>query len=178
MNRFKFKTRENSYQLFRGMYGICLQLIKKNRKITQHVSGWTWEHLGFGRLCSKIFPCTIKKSKWTTKLMMPFPWSQPQIRVCYVKKSMPQLRAALHIDQEPWLWKSKGPWESSQGRTMGNGNPNLQSMDLVWSESGPCWGTTTYAWIRVPTITMYYFKKPMTVLLITTALVLWYIHQA
>lgn len=48
-----------------------------------------------------------------------------------------ELRAALHIDQEPWPWKPKGPWKSSKCHTMGNINPILQL-------EGPWW-----AWFEV-----------------------------
>ena len=34
----------------------------------------------------------------------------------------PWLRATLHKDHVPWPWKSKGPWKSSKGRTMGYRN--------------------------------------------------------
>ena len=29
---------------FRGIHKICPKLIKKNRRICQHVTGWTWKH--------------------------------------------------------------------------------------------------------------------------------------
>ena len=29
------------------------------------------------------------------------------------------LRVTLHTNQEPWPWKSKGPWKSFKGRTVG-----------------------------------------------------------
>ena len=41
---------------FRGMYGTYLKLIKKNQKITQHITGWTWAHSVFGLLSLKNLP--------------------------------------------------------------------------------------------------------------------------
>ena len=32
---------------YRGFYGMYLKLMRKNRKVIQHVTGWTWETLGF-----------------------------------------------------------------------------------------------------------------------------------
>jgi len=59
------------------------------------------------------------------------------------------LRATCHTSQGPWPWNGEGPCLSSKGRsTMGIGKAILcrdgPSNIRVWSENGPCWGTTTY----------------------------------
>ena len=57
------------------------------------------------------------------------------------------LKASLHMGQEPWPCNGEDPWLSSEGRTMGVGKTVVCSHGpsrIVWSENGPCCGTTAY----------------------------------
>ena len=45
---------QENYPSFRGICGICLELLKRKPGRSQHVTGWTWKHKDLDRFCSKI----------------------------------------------------------------------------------------------------------------------------
>ena len=59
-NRLKFKTLYRKVVVVRlkGIHGIRLKLVKKN-KSSQHVTGWTWKN-------TKILTAYAQKSAWDT----------------------------------------------------------------------------------------------------------------